>query len=259
MTTEQLVRNTIIAGQVAADIASQSPRDIVGALFSFGLDDGNVDLDAVERIRAGDFDDWVLAATRSGLFAPREIDALARSWHAKPRSLFEALLADADDLTRRRYENVWDSLDEADSREYAWRWPPTVQRLTVNAPARNEQQSGREQHGRTTPDDELDRSRPVAARRTGPHHRDAPMVGHRQQQRNADGAPPTRAGRRSVAAHLSAPGSRPHVGRRKRAGAVAAPSMNADQACALERVRDTRAVCRTVTPAEHTTVFSWAD
>ncbi|ABH00137.1 conserved hypothetical protein (plasmid) [Rhodococcus jostii RHA1] len=119
MTTEQLVRNTIIAGRVAADIASQSPRDLVAAMFSFDLEDGNVDLDAVERIRDRDFDDWVLAATRSGLFTPREVEALARSWHADPRSLFEELLTDADDLTRRRYEIVWDSLDEADSREYA--------------------------------------------------------------------------------------------------------------------------------------------
>lgn len=119
MTTEQLVRNTIVAGRVAADIASQSPRDIVAAMFSFDLDDGKVDFDAIERIRAGDVDDWVSAATRSGLFSPREIEALARSWHADPRSLFEALLTDADDMTRRRYEIAWDSLDKADTREYA--------------------------------------------------------------------------------------------------------------------------------------------
>jgi len=31
--------------------------------------------------------------------------------------------------------------------------------------------------------------------------------------------------------------------------------MNAEQDCALERVRATRAVLRTVTPAEHTAVF----
>ncbi|MBV6760628.1 hypothetical protein [Rhodococcus opacus] len=37
---------------------------------------------------------------------------------APPRSLFDALLADSDDMTRR-YEIVWDSLDEADSLESA--------------------------------------------------------------------------------------------------------------------------------------------
>ena len=119
MTTEQLVRNPVFAGRVDDGIASQSPRDIVAAMLSFDLEDGNVDFGAVERIRERDFDDWVLATPRSGLFSPGEIEALARSWHADPRSLFESLLTDADDMTRKRYEVVWDSLDEADSREYA--------------------------------------------------------------------------------------------------------------------------------------------
>ena len=119
MTTEQLVCNPVVAGRVADGIARGPLRDVVAAMFSFDLEDGDVDVDAVERIRAGDFDDWVSAAARSGLFTPREIEALARWWHADPRSLFEALLTDADDMTRRRYEIVWDSLDQADSREYA--------------------------------------------------------------------------------------------------------------------------------------------
>ncbi|TQC49808.1 hypothetical protein EEB14_07600 [Rhodococcus sp. WS4] len=119
MTTEQLVPKPVVVGRGVADIARQSLRDVVAAMFSFDLEDGDVDLDAVERIRAGEFDDWVSAAARSGLFASQEIEALARSWHADPRSLFEALLTDADDMTRKRYEIVWDSLDEADSREYA--------------------------------------------------------------------------------------------------------------------------------------------
>ncbi len=84
MTTEQLVRNPIVTGRVTADIASQSPRDVVAAMFSFDLDDGKVDLDAVERIREREFDDWISATARSGLFSPQEIEALARSWHADP-------------------------------------------------------------------------------------------------------------------------------------------------------------------------------
>ena len=119
MTTEQQVRNPVVAGGGAADIACRPPHDVVAAMFSFDLGDGDIDLDAVERIREGDFDDWVLAAARSGLFSPCELEALARSWHADPRSLFEALLTDSDDMTRRRYEIVWDSLGEADSRAYA--------------------------------------------------------------------------------------------------------------------------------------------
>jgi hypothetical protein len=119
MTTEQQVRNPAVAGGGAADIACQPHHDVVAAMFSFDLQDWNVDLDAVERIRDGECDDWVLAAARSGLFSPSELEALARSWHADPRSLFEALLTDSDDMTRRRYEIVWDSLNEADSRAYA--------------------------------------------------------------------------------------------------------------------------------------------
>ena len=119
MTTEPLIRHTIDTGEVIADCARRPLCDFVAAMFSFDLGDGHVDFDAVERIRAGEFDDWVLAATRSGLFLPHEIAALTRSWHADPRSLFEALLTDSDDVTRKRYQIVWDSLDEADSLEYA--------------------------------------------------------------------------------------------------------------------------------------------
>ena len=88
-------------------------------MFSFDLDDGKVDLDAVERIRERDFDDWVSAATRSGLLSPREIEALARSWHADPRSLLDAHHANSDDLTRRRYQAIWNSLGTLDAVEYA--------------------------------------------------------------------------------------------------------------------------------------------
>ncbi|QHE73761.1 MULTISPECIES: hypothetical protein [Rhodococcus] len=119
MTTEPLVRHTVDTSGVIADYASRPLCAVVAVMFSFDLGDGYVDFDAVERIREGEFDDWVLAATRSGLFLPHEIAALARSWHTDPRSLFEALLTDADDVTRKRYQIVWDSLDEADSLEYA--------------------------------------------------------------------------------------------------------------------------------------------
>ncbi|MFF2113621.1 hypothetical protein [Rhodococcus koreensis] len=119
MTTEQRVRTPVVAGRVAADIAGQPLRDVVAALFSFDLEDAQIDPHAVERIRERDFDDWGDAATRSGLFTPPEIESLARSWHADPRTLLEALLTDSDDMTRKRYEIAWDSLDQVDSVEYA--------------------------------------------------------------------------------------------------------------------------------------------
>jgi hypothetical protein len=121
MTTEQLIFNTPVVGGLATGIASPTLRDFVAAMFSLDSGDGIVDVDAVERIREGEFDDWVLAATRSGLFSAHEVEALAQSWHADPRSLFEALLADADDVSRKRYETVWDSLadTDTDTLEYA--------------------------------------------------------------------------------------------------------------------------------------------
>jgi len=42
-----------------------------------------------------------------------------QSWHADPRSLFDALLANSDDLTRRRYQAIWNSLGTLDAVEYA--------------------------------------------------------------------------------------------------------------------------------------------
>jgi hypothetical protein len=42
-----------------------------------------------------------------------------QSWHADPRSLFDALLANSDDLTRRRYQAIWNSPGTLDAVEYA--------------------------------------------------------------------------------------------------------------------------------------------
>ncbi|MGV9866376.1 hypothetical protein [Rhodococcus koreensis] len=70
-----------------------------------------LDLDAIARIRQCQFDDWVVPAARSGLLAAHEIEALAQSWYACPRSLFDALLADSDELTRRRCQAISNSID----------------------------------------------------------------------------------------------------------------------------------------------------
>jgi hypothetical protein len=119
MTTEQLIRNTPVAGGLATGKASQPLRDFVAAMFSLDAGDRIIEVDAVQRIHEGYFDDWILAATRSGLFSAREIEALAQAWHADPRSLFEVLLVDADDMSRKRYGTVWDSLTDTDMLEYA--------------------------------------------------------------------------------------------------------------------------------------------
>jgi len=110
MSTEQSVRDTDGAGQAAMPIRTRKLQDLVAAMWSVDTSD-ELDLDAVARIRQRQFDDWILAAARSGLLTAREIDTLVQCWHADPRSLFDALLADSDELTRRRYQTIWNSTD----------------------------------------------------------------------------------------------------------------------------------------------------
>jgi len=110
MSTEQSVRDTDGAGQATLPIRTRKLQDLVAAMWSVDTSD-ELDFDAVARIRQRQFDDWILAAARSGLFSAREIDTLVQCWHAYPRSLFDALLANSDELTRRRYQAIWNSTD----------------------------------------------------------------------------------------------------------------------------------------------------
>ncbi|MGW4339716.1 hypothetical protein ACWEK5_44085 [Rhodococcus koreensis] len=120
MTTHQWVSDTEGTGQAAVPIHAQPLLDLVAAVIAVDTSDGSLDVDAVERIRQRQFDDWVLAAARSGLFTAGGIDTLVQCWRADPRSLLDALLAHSDDLTRRRYQAIWNSLGGApDAREYA--------------------------------------------------------------------------------------------------------------------------------------------
>ncbi|MDV7246005.1 MULTISPECIES: hypothetical protein [Rhodococcus] len=96
--------------------------DLFASMFSLDLGDGDVDYDAVERIHDGEFGEWTLAAARSGLFPPHAVEALQQSWQKTPRSLLDALLTDADEMTRKRCNIIWAGLDEAssfDTAEYA--------------------------------------------------------------------------------------------------------------------------------------------
>ncbi|MGW4339565.1 hypothetical protein ACWEK5_43300 [Rhodococcus koreensis] len=119
MTTRQWVSNPEGTGQAAMPIHLQPLLDLVAAVIAVDTSDESLDLDAVERIRQRQFDDWVLAAARSGLFTAGDIDTLVQCWRADPRSLFDALLANSDDLTRRRYQAIWNSLGVPDALEYA--------------------------------------------------------------------------------------------------------------------------------------------
>ncbi|AOW93944.1 hypothetical protein BFN03_18240 [Rhodococcus sp. WMMA185] len=93
--------------------------EIFASLFTLDLGDGGVDFGTVERIHAGDFDEWIEAAARSGLFTRHDVEALVRSWERSPKSLFDALLSDVDEVTRHRYTAVWDALDNLTTFETA--------------------------------------------------------------------------------------------------------------------------------------------
>ncbi|MGW5151919.1 hypothetical protein [Rhodococcus koreensis] len=111
MSTEQSVRDTGGTGQATMPIRIRKLQDLVAAMCSIDTSDEPLDLDAIARIRQCQFDDWVVPAARSGLLAAHEIEALVQCWYACPRSLFDALLADSDELTRRRCQAIWNSID----------------------------------------------------------------------------------------------------------------------------------------------------
>lgn len=79
-------------------------NDFVAAMFADEFAEGKADRDGVDRISRGDFGEWVLALERSGLFFNRTVERLVDSWAANPKSLFDVLLAGADEVTVRRYD-----------------------------------------------------------------------------------------------------------------------------------------------------------
>ncbi|WP_345341246.1 hypothetical protein, partial [Rhodococcus olei] len=74
--------------------------------------DGIAD-DAVDRIHRGEIDDWVRALAWSGLFTNLVVASAAHAWRRDPRSLLDALLGAADEVTVRRVDAAWNALDTA--------------------------------------------------------------------------------------------------------------------------------------------------
>ncbi|TQC46648.1 hypothetical protein EEB14_24855 [Rhodococcus sp. WS4] len=89
----------------------QLAGDYVAAMFSLDFVAGGFDRDAVERIHRGVFDEWISALSRSGLFTHRAVADVVQSWQDNPKSLVDALLADADEMTLKRYEITWEALE----------------------------------------------------------------------------------------------------------------------------------------------------
>lgn len=96
-----------------------TPGDYISAVFGLDFVAGPDGFESVARIHRGEVDEWVESVARSGLFSNHVVADAARAWEADPRLLLIALLADADELTRKRFDIVWDSLDLVDVVAYA--------------------------------------------------------------------------------------------------------------------------------------------
>ncbi|MFF0817090.1 hypothetical protein ACFYVR_18305 [Rhodococcus sp. NPDC003318] len=96
--------------------------DFVTATFSHDFVADGYDHDSVERIHRGDIDEWIHALAQSGLFTNLAVTSASESWRDDPHTLLDALLADADEVTVKRYEVAWDAMDRSTFRavdEYA--------------------------------------------------------------------------------------------------------------------------------------------
>lgn len=90
-----------------------SRRELVAAMFSSEFVEDGIDPDVLRRVHAGEHEEWLTALDRSGVFDKETRAELADLWQREPRELLEALLADADDVARRRCLAAWASLDHA--------------------------------------------------------------------------------------------------------------------------------------------------
>lgn len=95
--------------------SSNCIENYVAAMFAYEFMDGGVDLDALERIHRGDVREWVTAVAGSGLFTNAQVERIDAGWQRDPRSLLDALLSEADEMTVKRCEATWSALDRLDS------------------------------------------------------------------------------------------------------------------------------------------------
>ncbi|WP_280310945.1 hypothetical protein [Nocardia abscessus] len=69
--------------------------------------------DVLRRVHADEHEEWLNALDRSGVFGKEALADLADTWRRDPRELPEALLAEADDVARRRCLAAWSGLDNS--------------------------------------------------------------------------------------------------------------------------------------------------
>ncbi|MFD0365695.1 hypothetical protein ACFQZZ_30025 [Nocardia sp. GCM10030253] len=92
-------------------VDSPDYRELVAAMFSHEFVDGGIDESVLRRIHAGRFDEWITALDRSGVFDKAALATVAEQWRRDPLVLLDALLDEADDVTRRRCLATWSALD----------------------------------------------------------------------------------------------------------------------------------------------------
>ncbi len=89
----------------------QKSWNYVAAMFSYEFQDGGIDYDTIEAIHRGAVHEWVVALALSGLFEKATVIDAEDTWKQRPRLLMDMLLHDADEVTRRRCDMAWTSLD----------------------------------------------------------------------------------------------------------------------------------------------------
>lgn len=90
---------------------TQSRRDLVGALLAAEYLDAGIEPEAMTSIHGGDHDEWLSAVESTGVFGLRALAEIAAEWAADPRVLRDAVLAEADEFTRRRCLAAWAVLE----------------------------------------------------------------------------------------------------------------------------------------------------
>lgn len=89
----------------------QDRSELVVALLAAESADAGIDADAMERVYTGAHDEWSGALEATGVFGLRALAEITERWAADPRLLRDALLAEADELTRRRCLAAWTAFD----------------------------------------------------------------------------------------------------------------------------------------------------
>ncbi|MEV0550776.1 hypothetical protein [Nocardia salmonicida] len=89
----------------------QDRSELVGALLAAEFADAGLDTEAMHCVHSGVHQEWLSALEATGMFDVRAMAEIAARWSADPALLRDALLAEADELTRRRCLAAWASFD----------------------------------------------------------------------------------------------------------------------------------------------------